>query len=140
MRKIQTFEVSLKAFIRDGNRVLMLREADTGYWELPGGRIDAGEEWQDHAAILTREIGEELGLDLRITPTERVATWTRQRPDDGVFQFIVGRVCLYRGGAITLSGEHDRFDWLDRKAAADLNVPPRSGYPVGLDRLWTMSA
>jgi 8-oxo-dGTP pyrophosphatase MutT (NUDIX family) len=140
MRKIQTFEVSLKAFIRDGDRVLMLREADTGYWELPGGRIDAGEEWQDHAVILAREIGEELGTELRITTTERVTTWTRQRPDDGAFQFIVGRMCLYHGGAITLSGEHDRFDWVDRTAAAALRIPPRSGYAAALDRLWAMSA
>ena len=40
-RLIQRFEVSLKAFIlRDDGLALFVRESDTGYWELPGGRID----------------------------------------------------------------------------------------------------
>ena len=59
MRAIQTFEVSLKAFIVRGDTALFVREADSGYWELPGGRIDAGEEWAEHAQVLARELREE---------------------------------------------------------------------------------
>ena len=58
-RTIQTFEVSLKAALFSDGRLLLLQEADTGYWELPGGRIDAGEERTPHDAILAREIAEE---------------------------------------------------------------------------------
>ncbi len=60
-RAIQTFEVSLKTAIVRDRQLLLLQEADTGYWELPGGRIDVGEERLDHDLILAREIREELG-------------------------------------------------------------------------------
>ncbi|HRD78724.1 MAG TPA: NUDIX domain-containing protein, partial [Hyphomicrobiaceae bacterium] len=74
-RAIQRFEVSLKAFIVGADRrALFVREADTGYWELPGGRIDVGEEWQLHEAVLAREITEELGAGFCIEPLDRTVT------------------------------------------------------------------
>ena len=70
-RAIQQFEVSLKAAIVHERRLLLLKEADTGYWELPGGRIDVGEERLAHDAILAREIREELGGDVRLSSGKR---------------------------------------------------------------------
>ena len=69
MRVVQTFEVSLKAFIVRDGRALLVREADTGFWELPGGRIDIGEEQLAHEAILARELAEELGPEFQVTTT-----------------------------------------------------------------------
>ena len=69
MRAVQTFEVSLKAFIVRDGRALLVREADTGFWELPGGRIDIGEEQLAHEAILARELAEELGPGFQVTTT-----------------------------------------------------------------------
>ncbi|MBW0116577.1 NUDIX domain-containing protein [Pseudonocardia sp. KRD-169] len=40
-------------------RVLLVRRADTGDWELPGGRVDPGES---AVAALVREVAEESGL------------------------------------------------------------------------------
>ena len=61
-RAIQTFEVSLKAAIFRDSKLLLLQESDTGFWELPGGRIDAGEERRAHAEILAlRAAGAVLG-------------------------------------------------------------------------------
>jgi 8-oxo-dGTP pyrophosphatase MutT (NUDIX family) len=138
MRRIQSFEVSLKAFIRRGDHVLLLREADTGFWELPGGRIDAGEEWEPHEGVLAREIAEELGPAFRVHVTGQATSWTRQRPEDSVFQFLMVRVCRHLAGEVALSREHDRFAWLDRSSALALGFPPRSGYREGLERLWAM--
>jgi 8-oxo-dGTP pyrophosphatase MutT (NUDIX family) len=140
-RAIQRFEVSLKAFVvRDDGRALFVCESDTGYWELPGGRIDVGEEWIGHKAILAREITEELGPGLSISVSEEAVTWTRQRPTDHVFQFIVGRVCRLHGGALQLSDEHAQMAWLDAAEARDLGFPPLSDYQQALESLWRLAS
>ena len=79
MRRIQRFEVSLKAFLRRGEKALFLRERDTGYWELPGGRIEVGEEALEHSAILLREIAEELGIPLGTVKTRTLAALRKLR-------------------------------------------------------------
>lgn len=138
-RTIQTFEVSLKAFIVDGDRALLVQESDTGFWELPGGRIDVGEEWQDHAAILAREISEELGPDIRVATAETAATWVRRRPTDGLYQFIVARPCRLLGGIPRLSDEHAVLAWHTAETSTRLTFPPESGYAGGLARLWSLA-
>jgi 8-oxo-dGTP pyrophosphatase MutT (NUDIX family) len=135
-RAIQTFEVSLKAFVVRDGRALLVREADSGFWELPGGRIDVGEEWEAHDRILAREIAEELGPTFRLDITDLAVTWTRRRPSDGVFQFIVGRICRHAGGEPVLSGEHDALAWLDPGELSSLTFPTESGYAAALAALW----
>lgn len=53
------------AVVRDGaGRVLLVRRADDGNWELPGGRIDVGES---ASAAAVREVAEESGVEVKIT-------------------------------------------------------------------------
>jgi 8-oxo-dGTP pyrophosphatase MutT (NUDIX family) len=53
------------AVVRDsGGRVLLVRRADTGNWELPGGRVDLGESAVD---AVVREVAEEAGLEVKVT-------------------------------------------------------------------------
>jgi 8-oxo-dGTP pyrophosphatase MutT (NUDIX family) len=139
-RTVQTFEVSLKAALFHEGRLLLLQEADTGYWELPGGRIDVGEEWQAHDQILARELREELGPDVCVSWTPLCDTLTRQRPTDGVFQFLSVRVAHYRGGVIRLSSEHKALLWADQPAAGTLDFPPGSGYADAVTRLFLSQA
>ena len=136
MRAVQTFEVSLKAFIVHDGRALFVREADTGWWELPGGRIDVGEEWEAHAAILAREIREELGPAFQPSFGPEAVTWTRERPTDGGFVFLVARIGRAAGGEPALSGEHTELAWLDPDASSRLQFPPRSGYRDAVAALW----
>jgi 8-oxo-dGTP pyrophosphatase MutT (NUDIX family) len=135
-RIVQKFEVSLKAFVVRGKQALFVREADTGYWELPGGRIDAGEESAPHELILEREIGEELGPRFRIEIGTETVTWTRRRPLDGAFLFIVARMCKCRSGEIKLSHEHDDHAWMAADAWRNLRLPPQSGYETGVAELF----
>jgi 8-oxo-dGTP pyrophosphatase MutT (NUDIX family) len=52
------FPVSIKGVLLEGDRVvLLLNERDE--WELPGGRLESGE---DLTACLEREFAEELGI------------------------------------------------------------------------------
>lgn len=137
-RLVQRFEVSLKVFlVRDG-KALFLREADSGHWELPGGRIDVGEEWEAHQSVLAREVREELGVGLSIAIGAEAVSWTRQRPSDGVFQFIVARLGRIERGEPVLSAEHSELAWLGSEASAGLAFPPDSGYPAGVGALWRL--
>lgn len=138
MRAIQKFEVSLKAFIVRDDKALFVRESDSGYWELPGGRIDVGEEWLPHAAILAREMREELGDTIALEFGAETVTWTRQRPSDGVFLFLLARLGRIISGEPHLSGEHSELAWLDREAAERLTYPPSSGYRDAVPALWRL--
>jgi 8-oxo-dGTP pyrophosphatase MutT (NUDIX family) len=138
-RAIQTFEVSLKAFIVHDGRALVVQEADTGYWELPGGRIDVGEERLSHTDVLHREVAEELGPAFRIEFSTQIVTWVRQRPTDQVFQFLVARVCRHISGPLNLSSEHSAHLWVTPTDAARLEFPPLSDYPSALTRLWALA-
>jgi ADP-ribose pyrophosphatase YjhB (NUDIX family) len=45
-------------------RVLLVRRADDGYWELPGGRVEVGES---ASAAVVREVAEEAGVTINVT-------------------------------------------------------------------------
>lgn len=53
------------AVVRNGaGRVLLVRRADDGYWELPGGRVEVGES---ASAAVVREVAEETGVAIKVT-------------------------------------------------------------------------
>jgi 8-oxo-dGTP pyrophosphatase MutT (NUDIX family) len=49
---------------RPGDLLLLVQRCDSGLWELPGGRVDVGE---DVRAAAVRETAEEAGIGVRIT-------------------------------------------------------------------------
>jgi 8-oxo-dGTP diphosphatase len=140
MRAVQRFEISLKAFIvRSDGRALILQEADTGFWELPGGRIDVGEEWQAFETTLLREISEELGPQFKIRATGQFVPFMRLRPTDGQHILQLARVCQHVGGEPKLSSEHADVRWLQEPEARDLGYPQQSNYRDTLPQLWALS-
>jgi 8-oxo-dGTP pyrophosphatase MutT (NUDIX family) len=53
------------AIVRNGSgRVLLVRRADDGYWELPGGRVEVGES---ASAAVVREVAEEANVTIQVT-------------------------------------------------------------------------
>jgi ADP-ribose pyrophosphatase YjhB (NUDIX family) len=53
------------AVVRNSSgRILLVRRADDGYWELPGGRIEVGES---ASAAVIREVREEARVAIRVT-------------------------------------------------------------------------
>ena len=52
--------LSCKAIVREGNSI-WLRKNERNDWELPGGRLDEGEQPEQ---TIVREIAEELGVEL----------------------------------------------------------------------------
>jgi 8-oxo-dGTP pyrophosphatase MutT (NUDIX family) len=56
------FPVSVKGVIFLGDRVVLLRN-EREEWELPGGRLESGE---DPVSCLVREVKEELGIAVAV--------------------------------------------------------------------------
>jgi 8-oxo-dGTP pyrophosphatase MutT (NUDIX family) len=53
------------AAVRNGKgQVLLVRRADDGNWELPGGRVDIGES---ASRTVVREVAEEAGVAIKVT-------------------------------------------------------------------------
>jgi len=127
----------MKAFlIRDG-RLLLVREAEREqYWELPGGRIEVGEETSSPVAVLRRELREELGPSLEVEVERPILTWIRlpEPPRRTDFVFLVAFLCRHRRGEIVLSSEHVDFRWMTRSECDSVHLAP--GYAAPLEQFW----
>ncbi len=97
---MRQFFFAQKAFIlHDGHLLLVQKSADDphnpGKWEVPGGRMDFGEDVDDH---IRREVREEVGLEVVPGSPFHVWQWQLRRvgPDGEPIEIqIVGlaRLC-----------------------------------------------
>ena len=122
--------VGAKGIVYYKGKVLLVREssqyldgAETGKWDMVGGRIESDEEVRDG---LIREVKEESGLD--VVPGKLVDVF------DG-FPIIRGEKChvvrIYffceaHSEEVVLSEDHDAYDWVnpgnigDKELAGDI--------------------
>ena len=105
------FRVAVKAFIVNPNDELLIikrRDNDVhkpGVWDIPGGRLELGENPFDG---LKREAKEEIGLDIDILNPLRVHHFTR---DDGQNITMLTFLCRPLSGHVNLSEEHTEYAW-----------------------------
>ena len=66
------YRVSTKALIAQAGKIVLVMEPD-GRWELPGGGLEVGESF---TSGLTREIKEELGVNISKVSPKPVYVWT----------------------------------------------------------------
>jgi len=87
-----------------------------GYWEFPGGKIEAGETPE---VCLHRELAEELDITVKIN---RFLT-------EQVFQYEKFTVCLkvflcsWEEGEISLN-DHDEYKWVQKEQLLSFNLAP----------------
>jgi len=86
-----------------------------GLWEFPGGKIDEGET---HAEALTREIREELDVDVDVG--DLVFHVTHEYEDRVVALYFY--LCTLRGTPRPLLGQ--QMQWVPRARLATLGFPP----------------
>lgn len=100
---VKLFPVSVKAVLFEASRVVLL-ENERQQWELPGGRLEPGE---DNADCLVREVAEELGVS--VTVDKIIDSW--------VYEVLPGREVLIVAYGVhridrqemRVSDEHRRF-------------------------------
>lgn len=111
--------ISQKAalFGPDGDVLLLSRVATDG-WELPGGRIGTTE---DVVSGLRREVREETGLDVAVEDPVYTDAWTTE---DGEGRYAVVYRCTTDERAVSLSDEHDDWQWIDPDVAVDDVLSP----------------
>jgi len=97
------------AIIKKDTKILITRRAKdqklAGFWEFPGGKIEAGESEE---LCLIREIKEELNLVIAIE--ERLGEIVHSYEFANIL--LIAYACQYRGGDICLT-VHDDFCWVE---------------------------
>lgn len=114
------FQLSQKVvfFDADKKQFLLVRDARPespfykhyGPWDLPGGRVQAGE---DPMESMERELREEVGsIEYELKDIVSSCLMETQNQIHGLTKrVVVIRLALYKGGEPVLSEEHDRFEW-----------------------------
>ncbi|HVT60832.1 MAG TPA: NUDIX domain-containing protein [Thermoanaerobaculia bacterium] len=111
------FYFAQKAFILDGDRLLLVQKSlddphNPGKWEVPGGRMQFGEDVDSH---LKREVREEVGIEVEPGKPFYLWQWQLERTVDGQetrIQIVaVARLC--RPLSLHLDDRHRvDDDWL----------------------------
>ena len=123
------FPVSVKGvLVRDGRVLLLKNEREE--WELPGGKLELGEE---PPVCVAREIAEETGLPVTTGPI--LDAW-QYHIGEGRDVLIVTYGC-HAGSSRppTLSGEHKEIGFFTPAEAGDLAMP--AGYKRSIQSWFT---
>jgi mutator protein MutT len=107
--------------------VLLVRRADDGNWELPGGRIEVGES---AASAVVREVREEAGVLVRVVALAGVYSNPRHvlsYPEAGVYQQVA--ICFHAQStpqSCPSPDGHETTDagWFDVSATHGLPMHP----------------
>ena len=105
------FRVAAKAFIMNDGKLLLIKRADDdiqkpGIWEIPGGRLEPGEE---PISGLKREIKEEVGIDIDVLHPFSVRHFTRA---DGQMITLLIFLSKALNDNVKISKEHSNFEWV----------------------------
>ncbi len=104
------FALSVRVLLFDekGGILLLQRsnnsKTNPGKWELPGGKIDPGESFND---ALYREAKEETGFNIILHHS--AGTAEQQIEDVHVIHLIM--VGSIRSGGLSISSEHQEYRW-----------------------------
>ena len=114
------FPVSIKGVLLMGDRVVLLKN-ERDEWELPGGKLEPGEDPLD---CLVREIEEELGI--RVEKGQLIDCWLYDILGKGDV-LIVTYGCVVPLGVdesqLAISHEHKELGCFPVDFVGDLNMP-----------------
>jgi len=106
------FKIAVKSFIIHNKKLLIIKRHSKDIqsptiWELPGGRLEIGED--PHNGI-KRETKEETGIDIEVLHPINIRHF--KRTDNQKITMIIF-LCKALHNNINLSPEHVDYDWID---------------------------
>lgn len=106
------FNVAVKGLIFCDGKFLIMQRSDKSrgefyYWELPGGRMEFGENPEE---ALKREVKEETGLQVELISPLNVWTFFREVNTQTVG---INFLCIAGVQDVQLSYEHIDFRWVE---------------------------
>ncbi|MBK8399411.1 MAG: NUDIX domain-containing protein [Leptospiraceae bacterium] len=108
------FQITQKVFIRNGNFLLVMKDKKSGAGDLPGGRMNQDEFFEDWMDSLNRELEEELGSNFNVEINPNPIIVHKHLVNDGNHPcVIIGYDAVYKSGEISISDEHDFYKWVD---------------------------
>ncbi|OIO64185.1 hypothetical protein AUJ68_06900 [Candidatus Woesearchaeota archaeon CG1_02_57_44] len=118
----KTIVIVQKAVTLDGDKALIIRRSmdskrHPGQWDLPGGKLETGEDMQE---ALIREIEEETGL--KATDIRLLCAFSQDEPSR--YGIRLGYAVQVNGSNkdITLSHEHTEFAWVPVEQLAKIDT------------------
>ncbi|MES2630748.1 MAG: NUDIX hydrolase [Patescibacteria group bacterium] len=115
------FLLGVKIILENSNgEILLVKRSDkvsrSHGWDLPGGAIDASES-PDHAII--REVQEETGIVIE-KPSLYSSYLNKEHADEAI---ILGFHAKTEQTEVTLSWEHEAYEWVTLEKAREMNLP-----------------
>lgn len=114
--------VAIAAVVEDGEILLIKRERGdyTGYWALPGGKVETGEHVSEAAE---REIREETGVETEFR--DRLGTVSEHLVDGELEKhFLLHVFELAAESRKVESGEEGEVEWLPMEEVEDERIIP----------------
>lgn len=117
----KTFGVAVKCLIKNKfGKYLLLHKTveeskmdnDPSLWDLPGGRLEYGEQIED--AIL-REVFEETGIKICTSNIIRPLNSVSVLRKDGLHLVVLSYLVEIEDAEVTVSHEHDAYQWISRE-------------------------
>lgn len=116
--------ISVKGVVIENDKV-WLRKNERNEWELPGGKLDEGEQPED---TVVRELREELGFESEVIDILQSHLYIIKKSDDesrGVL--VVSYLCklISKVGNFEIKGEAEesKFEKYTKKEVMTLNMP-----------------
>lgn len=127
--------ISAKGIVFDEGKV-WLRKNERNEWELPGGKVDEGEQPME---TVVRELKEELGFDVRVKKIIQAWMYTiKVSEDESRGVLVVSYLCelLQKTGAFELEGEAGQasFERFSVEEVESLSMP--AFYKEAIHEAW----
>ncbi len=124
--------VAAVALVDTDGRVLLARQPEgkpmAGLWEFPGGKVKPGETPE---AALTRELAEELGIDVHASC---LAPFTFASHAYADFHLLMPLYVCRKWRGIPAAREGQRLAWVRPERLAEYKMPPADAPLVALLR------
>jgi len=108
-----TYHVGLKILLKKEDEFLFLTDAVGKHLDLPGGRIDDVEHNVPLTEVIAREVGEELGEEMKYKLGKPVFQFRRHFESKNMHVFLTVYEAEYLSGEIQLSDEHSNYQWIN---------------------------